>query len=290
MADQPGSRPLGSPGEPRPKGASLRWGALSPGGLFLLLLLAACTSSVPSTATSPGSSPSTSLSGSLAIFAASPLRAAFDKVTAAFVTSHPGVHVSAPTYQGSQALATAIQQGAPADVFASADAANMSELMATGYVVTGTAQTFASNALEIVVKAGNPKGIQSLSDLGRQGVAVVLGDPSIVPAGTFGAQALARAHVTVQPAFVEPSVTGILTRVQAGTADAGIVYQSDVVSGGSSVTGVAIPAGQNVVASYSIAALKNPVNAAGALAFVEFVMSNQGQAILRSSGFLPPTP
>ena len=276
MADQSGSRPLG------PRG-----GALASGALCLLLLLAACTSSAPRAAPSTTSSPSPS--GSLTILAASPLKGAFDKVTAAFVTSHPGVQIPAPTYQGSQALATAIQQGAPADVFASADAANMSELTAAGYVVSGTAQTFARNVLEIVVKAGNPKGIQSLSDLARQGVVVVLGDPSILPAGRFGAQALAQAHVTVQPASVEPSVTAILSKVQAGNADAGIVYRSDVVSGGSSVTGVAIPAAQNVVALYSIAVLKNPANPAGAQAFVQFVMSNQGQAILQSAGFLPPT-
>jgi molybdate transport system substrate-binding protein len=285
------SRPPGSPGRPRSRGASPRrsrpLGSLASGALCVLLLLAGCTSSAPRAA-SPAGSPSPS--GALTIFAASPLRGAFDKVTAAFVTSHPGVQVPAPTYQGSQALATAILQGTPGDVFASADPADMNELTAAGFVVTGTAHTFARNALEIVVKAGDPKGIQSLADLGRQGVSVVLGDPSSVPAGRFGAQALAQAHVTVQPTSLEPSVTGILTKVQGGTADAGIVYRTDVVSAGSGVTGVAIPAAQNVVASYSIAVLKNPVNPAAAQAFVQFVMSSQGQAILQSSGLLPPTP
>jgi molybdate transport system substrate-binding protein len=258
------------------------------GALCLLLLLGACTGSGPKTASSPTGSPSGTASGSLAVFAAAPLRAAFDKMLSAFATSHPGVQVVTPTYQGSQALATAIQQGAPADVFASADTANVDQLTAAGYVVTGTAQTFARNALEIVVKAGNPKGIQSLSDLSRQGISVVLGDPSIVPAGQFGAQALARAHVTVQPAFVEPTVAGILSRVQ-GEADAGIVYQSDVASAGANLTGVAIPAAQNVIATYSIAVVKHPVNADAAQAFVQFVLSRQGQIILQDTGFLPPS-
>src|SRR2546430_16312580 len=108
--------------------------------------------------------------------------------------------------------------GPPADVFASADAANMSELTAAGYVVSGTAQTFARNVLEIVVKAGNPKGIQSLSDLARQGVVVVLGDPSILPAGGVGGPAPAHAPATPPPPSRRPPGAAIPHKAPPGHA------------------------------------------------------------------------
>lgn len=248
------------------------------------LLAAACSKSTTTTSGSPAASP-TPLTGSATIAAAASLSKAFDKMKADFIAAHPGVHLTM-NYQGSQALVTAIQGGAPTDVFASADTTNMNKLIPAD-VVTGTAKTFAKNLLQIVVKSGNPKGIQTLADLAKPGVVVVLADPS-VPAGKYAAQALAGASVTVHPVSLELQVTSVLTKVSTGNADAGVVYQTDVASGGSSVTGVAIPAAQNIVATYPIAPLKNAPNPAVAQAFVDYVLSAAGQATLASFGFLPP--
>lgn len=250
----------------------------------IALLAAACSKTTSTTSPSPTAS-STPLTGSATIAAAASLSKAFDKIRADFVAAHPGVQLTMD-YQGSQALVTAIQGGAPTDVFASADTTNMNKLVPS-YVVTGTAKTFARNMLEIVVKSGNPKGIHTLADLAKPGVVVVLADKS-VPAGKYAAQALQAVSVTVQPVSLELQVTSVLTKVSTGNADAGIVYQTDVSSGGPSVTGVAIPAAQNIVATYPIAPLKNAPNPAVAQAFVNYVLSAAGQATLASFGFLPP--
>jgi molybdate transport system substrate-binding protein len=185
-------------------------------------------------------------------------------------------------YAGSQTLAAQLTQGAQADVFASADTAQMTKVVQAG-LVEGSSRIFAHNLLEIVVAKGNPKGIRSLSDLGRGGLVVVLADPS-VPAGRYAQQALAKAGVTVKPASLELQVTAVLTKVAIGEADAGIVYVSDVKTNGK-VDGVAIPDQYNVVADYSIATLKHPKDPVAAHAFVTLVLSPEGQAILKAAGF-----
>lgn len=250
------------------------------------MLAAACSKSTTTTPTSPSApAASPALTGTGNIAAAASLSKAFDKMKADFTGLHPGVQLTM-NYQGSQALVTAIQGGAPTDVFASADTTNMNKLVPT-YVVTGTAKAFARNVLEIVVKAGNPKAIKTLADLTKPGVTVVLADPS-VPAGKYAAQALNAVSVTVHPVSLELQVTSVLTKVSTGNADAGIVYQTDVQSGGSTVEGVTIPANQNIVATYPIAVLKNAPNPAVGQAFVDYVRSAPGQATLASFGFLPP--
>ncbi len=138
---------------------------------------------------------------------------------------------------------------------------------------------FAHNRLEIAVAKGNPKGIHTLADLGRSGLVVVLADPS-VPAGKYAQQALAKAKVTVHAASLEQQVS----KVALGEADAGIVYVSDIVTSGQ-VGGVAIPDAQNVIADYPIAVLKGTQNLTGATAFVDLVLSTEGQTILRAAGF-----
>ncbi|SRR5712692_4581944 len=258
------------------------------------VVLAACSKTTSTTAptATPTSPAAAALSGSANIFAAQSLTGAFNKIKTDFTAAaHPGV-VLTINYNGSGSLVTSIQQGAPADVFASADTANMAKLTATGTVPTSTVQDFAKNLLQIIVKAGNPKGIHTLVDLKKPGVVVVLGDPASVPAGKYAKQALQAAGVTVTAKSLETNVTAVATKVALGEADAGIVYVTDVkaaVAGGQAVEGVDIPAAQNVVAVYPIGVLKTAPNPALAQAFVAFVLSPAGQADLAGFGFLPPS-
>lgn len=211
---------------------------------------------------------------SLTVFAAASLQPPFDRMA-------PKVPVSASfDYAGTQTLTTQLIQGAKADVFASADSLHMRTVQDAGLLV-GSPKVFAHNRLEIAVEKGNPKGIHSLADLARPGLVIVLADPS-VPAGKYAQQALAKVAVTVRPASLEPQVTGVLSKVALGEADAGIVYVSDIVTSGQ-VDGVVIPDSQNVIADYFIAKLTN--GPAAADAFIAFVLSPDGQAILHSAGF-----
>ncbi|HEY9289363.1 MAG TPA: molybdate ABC transporter substrate-binding protein [Candidatus Dormibacteraeota bacterium] len=255
-------------------------------GLLLAgLLLVSC-----GTTASTGDSPSPGYSGSITVLAAASLTGAFTKIGADFQSQHPGTSVKF-SFAGSSTLATQIQQGAPADVFASADQQNMKKIV-DGALNQGTPQTFARNRLEIVVHAGNPKGINGLSDLAAPGLIVVLCAPA-VPCGRYGGQALQTAGVSVKPASLETDVKAVISKVALGEADAGIVYVTDVKAGGSSVQGVVIPDSQNVIASYPIAILKDSQNLPLAKAFVAYVLENVeahrgGQLTLRQFGFLGP--
>ena len=212
----------------------------------------------------------------ITVFAAASLQPAFDKIARQM---NEGATFN---YAGTQTLTAQLTQGAQADVFASADTAHMKTVQDAG-LIKDAPQVFAHNRLEIAVAKGNPKGIRALSDLGRSGLVVVLADPS-VPAGKYAQQALAKAGVTVKPASLELQVTAVLTKVALGEADAGIVYVSDVVTSGK-VDGVTIPDGQNVIADYPIATLATARNLGSARRFVDFVLSQQGQAILSGAGF-----
>jgi molybdate transport system substrate-binding protein len=216
----------------------------------------------------------------LTVFAAASLQPSFNQV-AAQLKDQQQVSITF-NYAGTQTLVSQLTQGAPADVFASADTAHMTTIQNAG-LTAATPRVFAHNSLEIAVAPGNPKGIHALSDLSRNGLVVVLADPS-VPAGKYAQQALAKARVTVKPASLEPQVTGVLSKITLGEADAGIVYASDIKTS-SKVTGVAIPPDQNVRADYSIAALKNATNPAAANSFLSFVLSSDGQSILQAAGF-----
>lgn len=216
----------------------------------------------------------------LTVFAASSLKPAFDKIGQEFEAAQ-GIGTTF-NYAGTQTLTSQLTQGAPADVFASADTAHMATAASAG-LLSGAAKIFVHNKLEIAVARGNPKGIRSLVDLARPGLVVVLADPS-VPAGKYAAQALKSAGVTVHPASLEQQVTGVLSKVALGEADAGIVYQSDIATSGQ-VDGVFIPDAQNVVADYPIAVLKSSQNQEVANLFITFVLSPAGQATLMNAGF-----
>jgi molybdate transport system substrate-binding protein len=216
------------------------------------------------------------------VFAAASLTAAFNELGPRFTAANGGTRVTF-NFAGSQALATQIQQGAPADVFASADTANMDKVKD----LVGDPQVFASNLLQIVVEQGNPKGIQGLDDLADPDLKVVLAAPD-VPAGRYAAEILGRAGVTVKPVSQEDNVKAVVTKVSLGEADAGIVYVTDVTAGGGRVEGVDIPEDQNVVATYPIATVKASKAQDQAQAFMDLVRSPEGQQVLNRYGFLPP--
>lgn len=240
--------------------------------LLVLGLMAACGSQP-----APPSGPART---TLAVFAAASLQPAFDKIGKKLETTQNVATTF--SYAGTQTLTTQLTQGAPADVFAAADIAHMTTVQSAS-LLRGQSAVFAHNRLEIAVEKGNPKGIHTLADLARSGLVVVLADPS-VPAGKYAQQALAKAKVTVHPASLEQQVTGVLSKVGLGEADAGIVYVSDIVTS-AQVDGVPIPDNQNVIADYPIAVLKATQNMTGAVDFVDLVLSTDGQAILLAAGF-----
>jgi molybdate transport system substrate-binding protein len=248
---------------------------------------AAATTAAPATtsaATTAGSG-SAAVSGAITVFAASSLTDSFNQIATAFMTEYPNAKVTV-NFGASSDLVTQIGQGAPADVFASADQANMTKVT-TASENSGDPVVFAKNSLEIIVAAGNPKAITGVADLAKPDVIVVNCDPA-VPIGAYSAQVLKNAGVTVTPKSLEQNVKGIVTKVTTGEADAGIVYKTDVTAAGSKAAGVVIPDNINVIAQYPIVALKAAPNAAGAQAFEAFVQSDQGQKILASYGFTAP--
>ena len=226
-----------------------------------------------------------SSSGELVVFAAASLSDAFAEVADAYTAAHAGPPVVVNT-AGSQTLAHQITEGAPADVFASADPAQMAVVDEAGYV-DGAPVVFASNRLAIAVEPGNPRGIQGLGDLDDAGLVVVL-PVEQVPAGAYAREALAAAGLAVQPASREPDVRAALSKVALGEADAAIVYASDVAAADGRVDGVAIPTAANVTATYPIAALTSAADPNAAGAFVDFVLADVGQAILGRHGLQPP--
>jgi molybdate transport system substrate-binding protein len=233
----------------------------------VVLVLSACgVATVPKSATT----------SAVTVFAAASLQPAFDKVG-----ENLFLHITF-NYAGSQTLTSQLTQGAQADVFASADTAHMKTVQDAG-LLAGEPELFAHNRLEIAVEKGNPKGIHSVADLARPGIVVVLADAS-VPAGKYAQQALQKAGVAVHPKSLETQVTGVLSKVALGEADAGIVYVSDIVTSGK-VDGVAIPDAQNVVADYPVAKLKSAQDASAADTFINYLLSPAGQAILAQAGF-----
>jgi molybdate transport system substrate-binding protein len=216
------------------------------------------------------------------VFAAASLTAAFNQLGERYTAANGGTKVSF-NFAGSQALATQIRQGAPADVFASADVPNMDKARD----LVDPPQNFASNRLRIVVEKGNPRGVKSLDDLAGKDLKVVLAAPQ-VPAGRYAEQILDRAGVSVQPVSLEDNVKAVVTKVSLGEADAGVVYATDVTAGGDKIEGVDIPKDQNVTATYPIATVKASRHQQQAQAFVDLVRSPDGQRVLESFGFLPP--
>ncbi len=275
------------------------------GILAIVGLLAACSGATP--ASTPTTQPTASapsaaspaptaapLSGKVSVFAAASLTESFKAIGTKFQQANPGVEVEF-NFAASSVLATQIEQAAPADVFASADQPQMQRLADKG-LIAGQAVLFARNLPVVVIPAENPGKVESVRDLGRPGLKLVLAGPD-VPIGNYARQIIDR--LASDPAYGdsfkttalgnivsnESNVRGVLTKVELGEADAGVVYKTDALVSGSKVKTVAIPTTANVVAEYPIAATRASGNAAAARAFIDFVRSAAGQQVLRDAGF-----
>lgn len=222
------------------------------------------------------------VTGTLTVFAAASLKAAFTDVAVKFEAANPGTDVRL-SFAGSADLVTQISQGAPADVFASADTRNMDTLKAEG-LVDGEPRDFATNTLTIVVPPGNPAGVTGFQDLAKDGIKVVA-CASQVPCGAAAQSLEQETGTMLSPASEETSVTDVMGKVTSGEADAGLVYITDVKTAGAKVEEIAFPEAANAVNTYPIAGVKGARNKPAADAFVEFVLSADGQAALASAGF-----
>jgi molybdate transport system substrate-binding protein len=242
-----------------------------------LLTVTACSSDGKASSSSPDAS--------ITVFAAASLTEPFTDLQTSLQGSGGAPSVTY-SFGGSGALVTQVQQGAPADVIATADTASMQKLVDAGLVEAPV--TFAENKLEILVAPGNPLRIHTLADLARIDVLIVTTEET-VPAGKYAAQILGAAGVTVDFVSKEPDVKSAVAKVTNGEADATIAYVTDVLAAGSKAEGVEIPDAQNVVAEYPIAIVKATKHRAAAAAFVDAVVKGEGQAVLRERGFLSPT-
>lgn len=221
----------------------------------------------------------------LTVYAAASLTKTFTEIGKEFESQHDGVKVEF-SFGGSSDLVSQIQQGAPADVFASADEANMEKLTGDDLQADDPVD-FASNTLEIATPPGNPAGITSFADLAKAGVNVVVCAPE-VPCGAAAVKAEESTGVTIKPVSEEQSVTDVLAKVSSGEADAGLVYVTDVKGAGDSVEGVTFPESSTIVNTYPIVALKDSKNSDLAQDFVDLVTSDTGQSILEEAGFAKP--
>jgi len=219
------------------------------------------------------------------VFAAASLTESFTRIGKDFEAANSGVSVKF-NFAGSSALATQINEGAPADVFASAAPRNMQAVTDAGNG-DGTATTFVKNQLVIAVAKGNPKGITGLSDLTKSGVKVALCAPE-VPCGAAAEKAVAAANVTIKPVTLEQDVKAALSKLTLGEVDAALVYRTDAKAAAADVDAVEFPESAGATNEYPIVVLKNAPNKAGAQAFVTYVLSARGKAVLTDAGFQAP--
>lgn len=221
----------------------------------------------------------------LTVYAAASLTASFEQIADEFEAKHEGVTVEL-SFGGSSDLVTQIQEGAPADVFASADTANMDKLVDAD-LAGAEPQNFATNTLEIAVPSGNPAGIATFQDLGEPGLNLVICAPE-VPCGAAARQVAENAGVTLSPVSEEQSVTDVLAKVTSGEADAGLVYVTDVQAAGDDVDGITFAESDSVVNTYPIAPVEGSDRADLAQEFLQMVLGDTGQGILADLGFGPP--
>ena len=261
-----------------------------------LLTLSACGSSstsagssasASSTASAPAaaSPSSTAVTGKITVFAASSLQQVFTTLGKQFEAANPGAKVSF-NFSGSGTLAASITAGAPADVFAAASDATMATVTKASDNA-GAPVTFTKNILEIATAPGNPKHITSLADLTKPGIKVAL-CAATEPCGAAAVIALKDAGVKLTPVTYEQDVNSAQNVVQLGQVDASLVYRTNVLGAAGKITGVSFPTAVQAITDYPIAVLKNAPNAAGAQAFVNYVLSAQGQQVLTAAGFEKP--
>ncbi len=249
----------------------------------LAAVLAGCgSSSSGPAATTQAAGPG--LSGSITVFAAASLTGSFTTLGKQFEAAHPGTKVTF-SFGASSTLSQQITGGAPADVFASASAKNMTDVVTAGDAADP--KTFAKNGAEIAVAPASASKVMSLADLAKPGVKVALCQPE-VPCGALAQKVLGNAKVAVQPVTQGLDVKAVLATVSSGEVDAGIVYVTDVKAAGSSVHGVAIPADVNASTAYPIAMVKTSKNTQLGQAFEDYVLSTDGQSVLSRAGFAQP--
>ncbi|MFG1779737.1 molybdate ABC transporter substrate-binding protein [Micromonospora sp. NPDC049051] len=223
--------------------------------------------------------------GTLTVFAAASLTESFTRLGRDFEAAHPGTTVVF-NFAGSATLAAQINQGAPADVFASAATRNMATVTGAGNA-DGDPALFARNQLVVAVPKGNPGGVAGLADLTRPGVKVALCAEQ-VPCGAAARTALAAASLALTPVTLEQDVRGALSKVRLGEVDAALVYRTDALAATAEVTAVEFPESAHAVNDYPIVVLRDAPNPDGARAFVAYVRSERGRAVLTEAGFQVP--
>lgn len=253
----------------------------------LSVALAGCGGAAGSSSAA-GSSTSTStskLSGTLTVFAAASLTGVFTDLGHRLEKENPGLTVRF-NFAGSSALAMQLTQGAPADVFASADQTQMDVVTRAG-LAKGAPQVFTKNVLEIAVPKGNPAHVTGLADFARSDLKIAVCAPQ-VPCGAAAQKVFQATHTAAKPDTQEQDVKAALTKVELGEVDAALVYATDVQAAGGKVQGLSFPEAQDAVNSYPICALRAAPDPAAAQAFVGLVLSPEGQQALRAAGFRSP--
>jgi molybdate transport system substrate-binding protein len=248
--------------------------------LAALAAVAAAGCSSSSSAASTSGSPST---GTITVFAAASLMGTFTQLGKQFEAAHKGATVKF-SFGPSDGLAAEITSGAPADVFASASAKTMDTVVSAGDAASP--QDFARNVMEVAVPPNNPANVTSVTDLSKKSVKVALCQPT-VPCGVVAAEVFKHAGITVRPVTLPADVKSVLTQVELGNVDAGMVYVTDVMAAGSKVKGVPIPASDNASTLYPIATISSK-HKSEAQAFVNYVLSPAGQQVLTAAGFQSP--
>ncbi|MDP9027933.1 MAG: molybdate ABC transporter substrate-binding protein [Actinomycetota bacterium] len=248
------------------------------------LLLTGCSASGAGGAPTPTTT-SDSLKGTVTVLAAASLTEVYDDLAAQFEKLHPNVTIT-QNFGGSSALATQITQGAPADIFASANEATM-KTVTDAALTDETPILYATNVLTLVVPPTNPAGVKTIADIANPEVKVALCDKT-VPCGSAAVTLLAAEKLTVKPVTLETDVKAVLTKVELNEVDAGLVYVTDARTAGSKVTQIPVADAANVINKYPIAVLKGSTNKAAAKAFEQFILSTTGLAVLKKAGFGTP--
>jgi molybdate transport system substrate-binding protein len=255
-----------------------------------LLAVAVSTSLLLSACSPPAAAPTPTqtrdpLEGTVTVLAAASLTEVYGDLAVRFEKLHPGVTIT-ESFGGSSALAAQIVQGAPADLFATANEATMKTVTDAG-LVDSTPIVYATNVLTLVVPPSNPADVKSVADLAKPGVKVALCDTT-VPCGSAAVTLLAAEKLSVTPVTLETDVKAVLTKVELDEVDAGLVYVTDARTAGDKVTQVPVPDAANVVNRYPIAVLSGSTNKAAARAFERFILSPTGLAALKKAGFGAP--